>query len=222
MPTDILGKNVLATMSNHGGVDMLHSECEQIVAYHNDSYLPLLWEYFVPKRKTLSRLARILNLQTASQDKSLIDALYIVLNNTTSGEYFEDKEVDISFAPTKWQKLISKYDGQRIIISRRYLEMAVFSCLSNELRSGDIFIDGAETYTDYRKELLDWKLCKSLLNEYCNEVGIPNNAKDFVKILRDNFIQVADCVDTQFPDLAEFIIDDKWESHFKKALAKVP
>ncbi len=34
--------------------------------------------------------------------------------------------------------------------------MAVFSCLSHELRSGDIFIEGAETYADYRKELLDW------------------------------------------------------------------
>lgn len=50
--------------------------------------------------------------------------------------------------------------------------MAVFSCLSNELRYGDIFINGAETYSDYRKELLDWKSCQPLLNEYCSEVSV--------------------------------------------------
>ena len=84
--------------------------------------------------------------------------------------------------------------------------MAVFSCLSNELRSGDIFIEGAETYADYRKELLDWKSCEPLLNEYCDEVGIPNTAKDFVKTLRNNFIKTANRVDKQFPDITELLL----------------
>lgn len=98
--------------------------------------------------------------------------------------------------------------------------MAVFSCLSNELRSGDVFIEGAETYADYRKELLDWESCEPLLNEYCDEVGIPNTAKGFVKHLRNNFIEVADRVDKQFPNIAELVIDEKGNPILKKRSPK--
>lgn len=34
---DIMGNNILKTISNHGGIGALHSECEQIVAYHSDN-----------------------------------------------------------------------------------------------------------------------------------------------------------------------------------------
>jgi TnpA family transposase len=214
---EVIGNNILTTMSNHGGIEMLQNECEEVVAYHSDNYLPLLWKYFIPKRTTLLKLMNILNLQTASQNQSLMKALKTVLKNAnTRVEYFEDDQIDVSFAPEKWQKLILKDGKQSNLISRRYLEMAVFSCLSNELRSGDIFIEGAETYADYRKELLDFESCNPLLNEYCNEVDIPNNAKDFVKTLRDNFIRTANRVDTQFPDLTELIIDKNGNPMLKK------
>jgi TnpA family transposase len=218
---DMIGKNVLTTMANHGGVGVLHNECEQVVAYHCDSYLPLLWEYFAPKRLTLLKLARILNLQSASQDESLVNALQIVLENAhIKSEYFENDTVDVSFAPEKWQNLINRKVQSQNLVSRRYLEMAVFSCLANELRSGDVFIEGAETYADYRKELLDWKSCQPLLNEHCDEVGIPNNAKAFVRNLRNNFIQVANRVDKQFPEITELVIDEKGNPILKKRSPK--
>ena len=72
---EIIGKNVLKTISHHGGFEMLHDECEEVVAYHSDSYLPLLWKYFIPKRTTLLKLMHMLNLQTASQNQSLIKTL---------------------------------------------------------------------------------------------------------------------------------------------------
>jgi len=58
---------------------------------------------------------------------SLINALHIVLSNSHNKvEYFEDDNLDISFAPEKWQNLILKKDKTRRFISRRYLEMAIF------------------------------------------------------------------------------------------------
>lgn len=217
---EVMGGNVLRTISEHGGVNTLHSECEEVVAYHSDSYLPLLWEYFFSKRQTLSKLVRILNLQTASQNKALINALYIVINNSHNHVDYLADNVDISFAPEKWQKLIRKKSASNNLISRRYLEMAVFSCIANELRSGDIFIEGAETYADYRKELLDWPLCKPLINDYCHGVGIPNNPKYFVKMLRNNLIQSASRVDQQYPDLTELVIDAQGNPTLKKRSPK--
>src|SRR5690606_15813314 len=132
-----------------------------------------------------------------------------------TAEYLLD-EIDVSFASKEWQRLICKKENSKYLISRRYLEMAVFSCLSNELRSGDVFIEGADTYSDYRKELLDWESCQPLLTEYCNEVGVPSNAKDFVKFLQDNLTRIAKRVDTQYPDLTELIIDEQGNPILKK------
>ena len=213
----LVGEKVITALSHHGGTETLHSECEKIIDSHVDGYLPLLGDYFASKRSTLLKLVRLLNLQTASQDQSLISALQVVLNNAElKKDHFDVGELDLSFLPEKWQKLVIKKEGQSVMIARRYFEMAVFSCLSNELRSGDIFITGADTYSDYRKELLDWTSCEPLLDEYCNEVNIPNNAQDFVKALRHNLTQKALAVDKQYPHLTELVIDEKGNPSLKK------
>jgi TnpA family transposase len=209
---DIMSKNILKTMSFYGGVGTLHSECEQIVAYHSGSHFLLLWDYFSPKRKTFLQLARVLKFQTASQNKSLIDALNVLL----SSDMELSNDIDISFAPKEWQRLISNPNKN----SKRYFEMAIFSCIANELRSGDVYINGAEMYSDYRKELLDWNLCKPLISEYCNEIGIPHNAKAFVKMLRINLSNIADRVDKQYPSLAELGIDEHGNPTLKKRSPK--
>jgi len=46
-------------------------------------------------------------------------------------------------------------------------------------------MDGAEIYADYRKELLPWESFTPLLKDFCNNIGIANNAKEFVKKLFD-------------------------------------
>jgi len=219
--TDALGDQVLNVISDHGGIELLHNECEKMVAYNNDSHFPLLWNYFSSKRATLLKLVRLLNFKTASQDEALITALHIVLNNANSKkEFFRNFEIDLSFTSEKWRKLICKKDKDIDLIYRRYFELAVFSGLSSALRSGDIFIDGAETYADYRKELLELKECEPLLDDYCNEIALPNNAKDFVMVLRNNLIQKAADVDKRFPHLSEFIIDDKGNPLLKKRQPK--
>jgi TnpA family transposase len=211
---DVMSKNILKTIADHGGIGTLHNECEQIVAYHSDNYFPLLWEYFSPKRKILLQLTRTLKLQTASQNKSLISALNILLTNNSD---YLSHDIDISFAPKEWQKLILNKNNKN---TKKYFEMTIFSCIANELRSGDIFINGAETYLDYRKELLDWQSCQPLINEYCNEVNLPNNAKDFVKILRENLFAIADRVDKQYPNLEELEIDAQGVPTLKKRSPK--
>ena len=113
-----------------------------------------------------------------------------------------------------------KKDDTQITISRRYLEMAVFSCIASELRSGDMYIEHAETYADYRQELLDWSCCKLLVDDYCHETGIANTAKSFVKKLRTDFINLADRVDQECPDLKELVIDKNGYPILKRRIPK--
>ncbi len=98
--------------------------------------------------------------------------------------------------------------------------MAVFACIASELRSGDIFIDGAQTYSDYRKELLQWDLCEPLLSDFCCDSGIPNNAKDFVKVMRERLVKLSKQIDHRYPDIAELIIDNHGIPILKRRAAK--
>lgn len=59
-----------------------------------------------------------------------------------------------------------------------------------------------------------------MLKEYCDEVGIQNNAKYFLKKLKDNFIQVAERVDKKFPDISELVIDEKGNPILKRRSPK--
>jgi hypothetical protein len=215
-----IGRDITIAIESHGGVDLLHADCTKMLALCNNSHLPLLWEYFAPKRRILMKLIRALKIQTASNDHSLIDALGVVISNADNRqELLGDNEINVSFASEKWKNLIYS-DSDKIRISKRYLEMAVFSTLADELKSGDIFIMGAESYADYRSELLPWDECLSLLDEYCREIGYPNNAKGFVKYLRDNLRKKARAVDAVYPAQSSFVIDEKGKPTLKKYAAK--
>lgn len=215
-----LGKSVIQAMSHHGGVDFLHDECEEVSALYCDSYFALLWDFFASSRPTLFKLVRILKLQAASQNQIILTALDTVLNNFHNKDKYLIEDVDVSFLPEKWRKLVCIKTDSRTQISRRHLEMAVFSCIASELRSGDIFIHGAQTYSDYRKELLPWESCKPLLNDFCNDAGIANNAKELVKALKNRLNKTANRVDIQYPDIAELIIDNSGNPILKRRSAK--
>ncbi len=215
-----IGRSVTTTVESHGGADSLHADCIKMMALNSNSHLPLLWEYFAPKRNTLMKLIRILKIQAASNDHTLIDALGIVLSNANiRQESFVNNELDTSFMSEKWKNLIYA-DSEKTCFSRRYFEMAVFSSLADELKSGDIFIPGAEDYADYRSELLSWEACLPLLADYCSDVGLPNHAKGFVKQLRENLINKARTVDAGYPNQSSFVIDEKGKPTLKKYAAK--
>ena len=215
-----IGRNVAVAVEGHGGADSLYADCIKILALNSNSHLPIMWEYFAPKRSVLMKLIRILNIQTASNDHSLIDAIgFILANENNYRESLENNELNVSFASEKWKNLIYS-DGEKTSVSRRYLEMAVFSSLADELKSGDIFITGAENYADYRSELLSWDACKPLLAEYCREIGFSHDAKGFVKQLRDNLREKARAVDVGYPDQTSFVIDENGKPTLKKYTAK--
>jgi hypothetical protein len=84
----------------------------------------------------------------------------------------------------------------------------MFGLVANELRSNDIYLEGANSYGDYRKDLLRWADCEVLLEDFCSDVGLPSNAKKFVQELKQKLLEVASFVDNLYPELSELIISD--------------
>ncbi|MCK4607856.1 MAG: Tn3 family transposase [Gammaproteobacteria bacterium] len=199
-------RKIYRKVEKQGGADALQTDCEQAIAFNGNNYLPLLWDFYRNKRPTLLRLLRTLDLQSSTQQESLINAIKYVLEHAHLKEEYVNDQIDLSFTTNQWQDLILKKRKKKLL-NRRYLELCVLSHVANDLRSGDLFVVGADFYDDYRKGLLQWELCEKILGEYCAKTKIANNSRTFVKHLKIKLANKAAKVDASYPELTEFVID---------------
>lgn len=74
---------------------------------------------------------------------------------------------------------------------------------------------------DYRKQLLPWEECQTLLPAYCDRVGIADNAKDFVEGLKKLLTDTAADVDKGFPaNVGDFTIGCNGEPTVRRGTAR--
>jgi hypothetical protein len=93
------------------------------------------------------------------------------------------RPVDLSFASDHWQRLIRsrKHSGR---LDRRHFEACVFTYLAEQLRTGDVAVNGSEAYANWAAKLMSWEECEPLLGEFCAEAGLPATAAEFVDSVR--------------------------------------
>jgi hypothetical protein len=72
------GCQVRKLPSKQGGVAILAGQCETVSAWHRGNDLPLLWPIHAKHRVLLFRLLDLVDVRTATQDRSLLDALGVV------------------------------------------------------------------------------------------------------------------------------------------------
>jgi hypothetical protein len=77
---DAFGREIRKLLSEQGGVDALVTKCETVSAWHSDNHLPLLWPIHARYRNLLFQLLDLLDIQSATQDRNLMDALLVVRN----------------------------------------------------------------------------------------------------------------------------------------------
>lgn len=215
------GQRVRALLSPHGDIDTLRADCEAIRVWSGGNHLPLIWKPFSSWRAAMFRMAKVLRFQAATEDRSLLDALEVVLlNEQKKAEWIPD-EVSLSFASERWRKLVIRSRGLGHPTNRRYLEVCVFSHLSSDLRCGDVCIEGSGMFADYRKQLLSWDACQSLLVDYCDRIGIPADADGFVTGLKRLLTDTAAEVDKEFPQHAgDVTITNEGEPILRRTTAR--
>lgn len=219
--SQILIDNLLKHYSNYnGGIEQVAEDCRKISAYNSKNYFPLLWSFFKNKRSTLFNLLEILNIASANQNNDLIHAMrFIYDNRMKKTEHIEiDESINISFATEEWKKLIFDCENNKNLINRKNLEVCVFSNLASDLKSGDAFINGANSYDDFRKNLLPWEQCQNLLSEFCKQVELPENKTNFINQIRERLKLACKKADTSFPDLNDVYIDENGYPKLKKKI----
>jgi len=77
-PDAAFGRQVRELLLQQGGVEALAEKCETVSAWHSDNELPLLWPIHSRYRSLLFELIDLMNIGSATQDRSLLDALAIV------------------------------------------------------------------------------------------------------------------------------------------------
>jgi TnpA family transposase len=215
------GKRIRELLAPHGSLDQLRADCEAIRVWSGNNYLPLMRKPFNSWRAPLFRMARALRFDSTSQDRHLIDALDVVLaNEQRKAEWIVD-EVNLSFTTDRWRNLVRRSHGHGAPTNRRCLEVCVFSHLSKELRSGDVCIDGSESFGDDRKRLLSWAECEKRVKEYCDRAGIEPTAQGLCDALKKELTDTAAEVDREFPHhAADVTISPSGEPTVKRTTAK--
>ncbi|NJR46414.1 MAG: hypothetical protein HC775_11860 [Hyellaceae cyanobacterium CSU_1_1] len=75
----ILGRQVQSLIKTHGGSEKIRYQWEEVTAYNNDDYLPLLWQYYSNYRASLFKLIQGLELRSTTQNQSVIEAVTFLL-----------------------------------------------------------------------------------------------------------------------------------------------
>lgn len=209
--------NIKSIIEKSGGYSNLLSDCEVLTAYHNNNYYPLLPKRFKSHRKTLFEIVKILPIRSSSKDSSLMEAINYLISCENKKSDFIDANVDLSFVSEKWRKFVVTQNNKTDVFIRKHFEMCIFSYISSEFKTGDLCVEFSEEYADYRKQLLSWNECRLMLNDYCNEMGLQNNPKDFIEQLKNKLDSKAKEVDKNYPENSEIVIGTDGEVVLKKS-----
>ena len=210
------GRHVRKLLSEQGGVAALAEQCETVSAWHRGNDLPLLWPIHAKHRVLLFRLLDLMDIQSATQDRSLLNALTVVSTHRHARRDEVPGNIDLGFASQRWQSFVAKRRSEPGTFDRRALEVCVFVYLTDALQTGDLYVVGAETFADYRAQLLPWAECEARLPAYCAALGIPEQGEDFAAALKAELTTLAAAVDAGFPANTEFSVDADGTPHLKQ------
>jgi TnpA family transposase len=215
-----LGKGVRDILKNDGGAEALRERYEQVSAYHNNNYRPLMWPIHRSYRAAIFRLSRLLTFRSATQNESLIQALdYIQSHQHTRRDHLA-YAISLDFASVRWQALVTSRQKLERVLDRRQLEICVFHYLARGIQSGDVYVEGSEAHADYRQQLIPLAQCMTRLPAYCQALQFPANAESFVNHLQKRLREVTKRVDDSFPDNSELTIDETGTPHLKRLKAQ--
>jgi TnpA family transposase len=215
-----VGRLLLKTLDSAGGLEQLSAAHEAVSAYHGNNYLPLLEVFYRSHRPALFTLVDALEMAPTTADRSVADAVeFIRANRDRRSDWIEEKTthtrdgqqvtvaIDVdAFAGVMWRKVLR--DKHRPgMLSRRHLEVCVFSHLAAELRSGDIAVVGSDSYADLGAQLMSWEQCAPLAAQFCEQAGIPAQAPALVAFYRRQLAVTATEVDAGYPANTDLVLE---------------
>jgi hypothetical protein len=179
--------------------------CEEHRAHAGNNYYPFLPAYYRSHRAVFFHFLESLKLRSTSQDRTVEEAItFLLTHRTTKGPWLENvTPLALSWVPDKWWPLVTGRTRRAPKVSKvdkRYFELCLFSQIWLELKSGDLYVEGSDTFSDYRTQLVSQDEYEQGVEEYGEQVGLPIEGKAFVHTLREWLETTATATDASFPE----------------------
>ena len=231
------------TVEAAGGFAAQYTDIDLITAHHGDNHVPLVARHFRKDRAAMLAMVGALDLRATSADTDVLDLLdYVREHAMLTRDHIPDhvgvcdangtpvlgrggkqrvEVFDTSFASDNWNKAIRDRTHPGMFV-RRHLEACVLTYLAEELRTGDIAVEGAQSYANWADQLISPQRCAELLPAFCAEVGLPADAKGFRDALCVKLTAQCAEADAGYADNADLVIDDAGRPSLKQFRAPAP
>ena len=171
-------------------------------------HLPLGERFCRSSRPALFGVLEVLVLRSASADTSCWPRSGSCAPAGAGGvihpAHQDGKEIDLSFAPEAWRKIINGLRGRaggppalrgvRVLLP------------GGRAAPGDIAVAGSESYA-IRRPASELGGMRALIGGYCAEAGLPAGAAEATAALRAQLEEVAVRVDAGYPHDTDLVID---------------
>ena len=199
----------------------LLEQCESLLLYQEQNYLPFLQAFYKSQRAGLFKLLEVLPLCSSMQDSEVEAAIQFISKHRHSRGAFlsivdvknpgtpEENPVpllNLSWVSAKWWPLVTGQQRRSPMprqVHRRHFEVCVFSQVLSELKSGDLWIQGSHEFANYYDQLLDWPTYKHKLKEYGQQVNLPVETSALLAHTQQWLTARATQTDQNFPTNAE-------------------
>ena len=158
------------------------------------------------------QILRQVELKSSTQDKSLEANIQFLLDHQNSRKDWLDvtkteaqptiQLLALDWIPPKWWSLVTNQKTKKAYpkrINRKYFELCVFSQIMNELKSGDLYLDGSDAFADYRAQQISWAEYQSKIDDFAKLVDFPVEPKAFVAQVKDWLLDITRKTDSTFP-----------------------
>jgi hypothetical protein len=216
-----VGQQVRSVLTRTQEIEVLQQECATAQNWSGNNYLPLLWRHYKNNRPVLFRAVNVLKPGSMTEENALLKAWNVLCEKSNRRtDYLPVEDVPLDFASKRWRDLL-RHPTDPKKLDRRQLEICVLSYLTDHLQSGTVFVPGSEAFADHRAALLPWRECERRLKEYCDRIGLPATADEFIEEMQRRMTEVANRVDRQFPQNTAVTINAKGVPVLNKYNARV-
>lgn len=121
---------------------------------------------------------------STSTVRALLNALDALRENESLHREWIDADVDVSFAASRWRKLVRRLHGEGPPTHRRYVELCAFSYMAEELRVGDLCVSGSDATPTIAITCCHGGNASSSCRTIATSSAWPKPDSDFVRHLR--------------------------------------
>lgn len=201
-----------------GNEEDYQKKCEAYLAYAKNNYFLFLPQFYKHQRAIFFNLLEILKPKSASSDKTLELAINFLLTNRYSraveisvtkeitlndGETETVSALNLSWIPDKWWKLVTNTHQRGMFVrnvNRVYFELCLFSCISKQLRTEDLFVENADKYNDTKKQLVTQEEYEAEIDSFCYQKGYSSKSEKFISHLSSRLKDTIIVTDKSFPE----------------------